>query len=277
MLGAMWAPEGCLLPVPLLALAPPTPPAIPELPSQLGEESLGIQLDQWQKEFIDTRAKRRAIAGARQCGKSMAVAIMAVHRMLTRADCQVIVLAKSERQSGLLVEKCRWILRKLGCEFGRDATNSVSIRLLANGSKMIGLPCSKNTIRGFTADLLILDEAAYVPDTVYMAARPMLASTDGDLVIMSTANEPVGFFWETMTRVVSAAVATVRDWFRMTVRARDVTRFSRDFLEDERRTLGAAVYAREYECVFEDSGTGVFQRSIVEAALTDEVKPLFGT
>jgi len=87
-----------------------------------------------------------------------------------------------------------------------------------------------------------------------MAARPMLASTDGDLVIMSTANEPVGFFWEKMTRVVSAAVATVLDWFRMTVRARDVSRFSRDFLEDERRTLVTAVYAREYECVFEDSG-----------------------
>jgi len=70
------------------------------LPSQLGEELLGIRLDQWQKDFIDTRAKRRAIAGARQCGKSMALAMMAVHRMLTRADSQVIVIAKSERQSG---------------------------------------------------------------------------------------------------------------------------------------------------------------------------------
>jgi len=107
------------------------------LPSQLGEELLGIQLYKWQKEFIDTHAKRGVIAGVRQCGKSMAVAIMAVHRMLTRADCQVIVLAKSERQSALLVEKCRRILRKLGFGSGCDATNSVSVRLLANGSKMI--------------------------------------------------------------------------------------------------------------------------------------------
>jgi hypothetical protein len=74
--------------------------------------------------------------------------------MLTRADSQIIVLAKSERQSAL-----------------------------------------KDTIRGFTADLLFVAEAAYVPDTVYMAARPMLASTDGGLVIVSTANEPMGFLW----------------------------------------------------------------------------------
>ena len=50
-----------------------------------------------------------------------------------------------------------------------------------------------------------------------------------------------------------------------------------DFLEDERRSLGAAVCARECECVFQGAGGGMFPRSIVEAALTDKVKPLFGT
>jgi hypothetical protein len=50
---------------------------------------------------------------------------------------------------------------KLGFEFGRDAPNSESIRLLSNGSKMIGLACSKDTI---------------------MTARLMLASTNGDHV-----------------------------------------------------------------------------------------------
>jgi len=52
-------------------------------------------------------------------------------------------------------------------------------------------------IRGFTADLLVMDEAAFIPfipDLVYAAARPMLAASGGDLVAMSSAHEPVGFF-----------------------------------------------------------------------------------
>jgi hypothetical protein len=43
-----------------------------------------------------------------------------------------------------------------------------------NGSRIIGLPGSEETIRGFSAvSLLLVDEASRVPDDLYMAVRLM--------------------------------------------------------------------------------------------------------
>ena len=116
--------------------------------------------------------------------------------------------------------------------------------------------------------MLVMDEAAYIPDVVYAASRPMLAATQGDLVVMSSAHEPVGFFWDLMTRERPG-------WVRKVVRARDVPRFSAAFLAEERRELGHEVYSREYDCEFGDVGSGIFQRPIVGKALSEDVNPLF--
>jgi hypothetical protein len=228
-----------------------------------------MNLDEWQKQFIDADASRKAIVGARQCGKSTAVAGLAVHRMLTQPESSVVVVSSSDRQSAILVEKCKWMLRKLGFQKLRgDGTNPGSVRL-PNGSTIVGLPCSARTIRGFSANLLVIDEAAYLPDKMYVATRPMLAATGGDLVVMSTAGEPAGFFWEVMTRERGA------NWARTTIRAADVSRFSKEFLAEERRELGEDAYAQEYECQFGDSENGVFVRRTAERALKDDVPPLF--
>ncbi len=242
---------------------------VPAEASKFCSERLGIRLDEWQARFVDAGAKRKVLLGSRQCGKSMAVAALAVHRMLVRTDYQVVVVTASERQSALFLDKCKWMLRKLG-NIGRvsgDGANAHSMRL-ENGSRIVGLPCAAPTIRGFTADLLVMDEAAWTPDVVYAAARPMLAATAGDLVVMSSANEPVGFFFE--------LTQSAEGWLREVVPASDVPRFTPEFLAEERKALGQDNYAREYLCQFSDAGRGIFDRKIVESAMTDEVKPLFG-
>ena len=239
-----------------------------EQASEFCRDRLGLPVDDWQVRFLDATDKRKVLVGARQCGKSTVGAALAVFRMMRKPGFKVIVVSSSERQSRLFVEKCRGYARKLG-ESGRgDGVNKSSV-LLKNGSTIVGLPCTAVTSRGYTADLLFLDEAAGIPDKVYVAVRPMLASTNGELVLSGTASEPIGFFFE-------ATRSTREGWARITVRAWDVKRFSKEFLEEEKYELGAEAFAREYGCEFADSGVGVFDRRIVEAALSDKVKPLFG-
>src|SRR5260221_2798784 len=96
----------------------------------------------------------------------------------------------------------------------------------------------------------------------------MLASTDGELILSGTASEPAGFFYK-------AASDTREGCLRQVVRAWDAGRFSAEFLEEEKRELGADEFAREYGCEFSDSGVGMFDRHLVESAITDKVKPLF--
>ena len=58
-----------------------------------------------------------------------------------------------------------------------------------NGSRIVALPCGRNgrTLRGESADLIIVDEAAFVPEDVILSVMmPMLATTDGTMIMMST-------------------------------------------------------------------------------------------
>ena len=56
---------------------------------------------------------------------------------------------------------------------------------LENGSCIVSLPGKEGTIRGFSGvKLLAIDEAAWVPDDLYLAVRPMLAVSQGRLVAL---------------------------------------------------------------------------------------------
>ena len=71
-----------------------------------------------------------------------------------------------------------------GWGFGRrgDGDNAISL-LLPNGSRIVGLPGTEATVRGFSAvSLMLIDEAARVADEMYKALRPMLAVSGGRFV-----------------------------------------------------------------------------------------------
>ncbi len=77
-----------------------------------------------------------------------------------------------------------------------DGDNAISL-VLPNGTRIVGLPGTEGTVRGFSAvSLLLIDEAARVQDAMYKALRPMLAVGDGDLWLMSTPYGKRGFFYE---------------------------------------------------------------------------------
>ena len=114
---------------------------------------------------------------------------------------------------------------------------------------------------------MLIDEAAVVGDAMYKALRPMLAVGQGDLWLMSTPFGRRGLFWE-------AWAQGGRRWERISVPATECPRIPRDFLEEERATMGDRWYRQEYLCEFEETMSGVFARELVERAITDDVKPL---
>jgi len=92
------------------------------------------------------------------------------------------------------VRKAAGFARRLGMRTKGDGTNEMSLQF-PNGSRIVGLPGSEETIRGFSAvSLLLVDEASRVADELYMAVRPMLAASSGALWLMSTPCGKRGFF-----------------------------------------------------------------------------------
>ena len=177
-----------------------------------------------------------------------------------------MVASPGERQSAEFLRKAREFAARLGLPRRRDRDNKVSVGL-PNGSRIVGLPGTASTVRGYSAvSLLLIDEASGVPDELYKALRPMLAVSNGDLWLMSTPYGKRGFFYECCAHGGA-------DWHRITVPATECSRIQKGFLEEERRELGNAWFRQEYLCEFVDNGCGLFERDMVEAALDDELEP----
>jgi hypothetical protein len=138
-----------------------------------------------------------------------------------------------------------------------------------NGSRIVALPSKEETIRGFSGvALLIVDEAARVPDALYQSVRPMLAVSGGEIVLLSTPFGKRGFFhheWE----------EGGRDWHRTKITADDCPRISKEWLDAERAAIGDWWFRQEYLCEFVESVDSVFLYDDIQRALDAEVQPLF--
>jgi len=223
---------------------------------------LGFAPDDRQAEVLRSTAKRGILNCCRQWGKSTVAGIKAIHRAHTKPGCLVVVASPTERQSGEFLSKVEGMVRGMGERVRGDGKNSLSV-LLENGSRIVGLPGTEGTVRGFSAvSLMVIDEAARVPDEVYKALRPMLAVENGDLWLLSTPAGKSGFFYENWEH-------GGEEWERVTVRATECGRISREFLEDERAQMGNNWFGQEYMCEFVENGRNLFRREVVRGALVD--------
>ncbi len=232
------------------------------------EEWLGFEPDVMQGALLRQDARRLLLNCTRQWGKSTITAAKAVARAQERPGSLTLVVSPSARQSGEFLRKAAAIVRRMGIRPRGDGDNEISL-LLPNGSRLVGLPGTEATVRGFSAvSLMLIDEAARVSDEMYKAVRPMLAVGDGDLWLMSTPFGKRGFFFEEWTK---GGVL----WERVAVPATQCARIMSSFLEEERRSLGDRWFRQEYLCEFLEADDVMFRRAMVERAFSTDIRPLF--
>src|ERR687893_290571 len=130
-------------------------------------EKLGIVPEGWQEDFLRSLADRVLLNCSRQSGKSTMAAIYALHRALYHPGSLVLCLAPALRQSQELFGKVLGFYRSLERPVAPQAERKLSLEL-ENNSRIVTLPGTERTIRGFSgAALLIVDEAAHVDDGLY--------------------------------------------------------------------------------------------------------------
>jgi hypothetical protein len=236
-------------------------------PVRFAREVLNFHPDPVQEQVLDPQNTHGILNCSRQWGKSTLTALKAVHRAYFDCGALVLVVSPSERQSAEFVLKAAQFLRELGLPVKGDGRNKISL-LLPNGSRIIGLPSREMTVRGFSAvSLLIVDEAARVPDMMYDAIRPMLAVSDGDLWLMSTPFGKRGFFYEEWT-------GKDPDWTRITATAEECPRIAQKFLDKERRKVSDAWFRQEYLCEFTLESGALFDEAIIRGCIRKELLPL---
>jgi len=230
-------------------------------------DKLGFVADGKQAAVLRNRSGRGILNCTRQWGKSTTAAAKAVHQAYTVPGSLTLVVSPSARQSGELVRKAEGFVQRLGVRAKGDGHNELSLEL-PNGGRIVGLPGTEGTIRGFSAvSLLLIDEAALVSDDLYTAVRPMVAVSEGSIWLMSTPRGKRGFFYDVWTKGGP-------EWQRIQATAFECPRIPDEFVRKERETMVEQRFRQEYLCEFSDSVSGVFDRDAIERAITTEVEPL---
>jgi hypothetical protein len=228
----------------------------------------GMDPDEWQANVMRSPAQRMLFLASRQSGKSSVAAALALHTALTRPRSPVLLLSPSLRQSSELFRKVLDLFGALGRPMGVVAESALRLEL-SNGSRVLSLPGDEKNVRCFSGvALLVIDEAARVMDSLYVAVRPMLAVSQGRLVALSTPFGKRGFFHDEWHGT--------GEWERVRITAEQCPRISADFLAEERRALGERYFRQEFLTEFSEVIDAVFSYADIQAALSADVKPLFG-
>ncbi len=227
----------------------------------------GLPPDPWQTSVLRTQADRLLMLCSRQCGKSQVAAAVALHTALTLPGSLTLLLSPTLRQSGeLFRDKVMRLYHAAGRPLPADRETALELHL-GNGSRIVSLPGDEGSIRGFSGvALLVIDEAARVPDALYYSVRPMLAVSRGRLICLSSPYGRRGWFYDAWTGP--------NRWERVKVTAEECPRISREFLADERTNLGPRWYSQEYCCTFEATLDQAFPAEAIEAAFVERVEPL---
>ena len=221
--------------------------------------------DKWQEEVLE-HVGNVTLRTGRQVGKSVTIAEKAVRFALQNSGTITLVIAASQRQASLLFEKIHGtLLDRESKDVFREVPTLTKI-LLRNGSKILCLPAGKtgHFIRGFTVDLLIADEASWIPEIVWNSVIPMIAVSRktrgfGWLFLLSTPFGKGGFYYDTFTD------DDFRSWH---VSSEDCSRIPKSLLLKERKRMTKVQYAQEYLGEFMEDWNQFFPSELLKRSMT---------
>jgi hypothetical protein len=203
------------------------------------EQAFGFAAMPHQVVYLE-ETRPTVVRKGRQVGMTAAAAGLAVHTARSKPGSTSVIISPSLRQSSEVTARARLALWEWGEDLVQDST---SLLRTAAGSRIVSLPGSARGIRGYACELVILDEAAWISDETWAAARPLVSATGGRLVAQSTPGLPSGWFYELATK-------TPEGWARIVIRSDEVPTITAAFLASERASMSPELYAQEYEATF---------------------------
>ncbi|MEA1877248.1 MAG: terminase family protein [Bacteroidota bacterium] len=254
-----------------------------------------LTMDPWQDKVMAHHG-HFVLRTGRQVGKSKITSRKGTKLSIEYPKTETLVIAASQRQSSYIFEKMMWIYNKIDelllidakktykkewtiTKGRRDLIGQFNMKygffierptrtkaMLKNGSTIYCLPAGKTGVylRCFTIDFLIGDEAAYIPEPVFVAVKPMLAVSRklrglGWEMYLSTPFGKGGYFYE---------CCHDDDFLQIHVSSEDCERIPRDFLRKERQKLSRIEYAQEYLGEFIDEFNQLFPTQLIKARMT---------
>ena len=122
-------------------------------------------------EFEDKKPPKGIITiWRRQVGKSWSCALAISALMIIEAPCAVGIVAASETESQLLIDKVKWVFDNSQFSKYIEGRPRLDILKLKNGSEVRSHTCSETSIRGPSYDIILIDESALMNEKILFGA-----------------------------------------------------------------------------------------------------------
>lgn len=212
--------------------------------------------------FLLNKHDRTLILKSRQLGITTLTAAYALWLMLFKKDQSILALAPTQEKARNIVDKVRFAYSQLPSwlKIAAVEDNKLSL-ILENGSKIKAASGASESARGYTANVLILDEAAFIENAedLWGSAQQTLA-TGGRAIVLSTPNGIGQWFHQQWVGAESEENNFIPVRLPWNVHP------SRDqkWREDQDKELGKRLAAQECDCNFNSSGDTYFEAEDLE-------------
>lgn len=216
----------------------------------------------YQQRFLKACLESKRVAGkwCRQSGKSTTVSVYCLFRAVT-GKVTIIVVAPTQSQSSELYKKIR-DMAVSNPAINRLITKDTQTEMqFDNGSRIISLPSGPEgkTIRGYTADIAIIEEAGQMKDQIVnTVVVPMLAATNGQIIKIGTPWLR-NHFWKSCNSPKIYKLIEV-SWEE----ALKEGQYSKEFIEEQKEQLTDVEFQTEYAIKFIDDAASFFPISLLK-------------
>jgi len=234
-------------------------------------ELAGRPLTAQQLDALKLETRVTCVTAPRQSGKSRSLAVLALWQAFRRGDTRVLLISAGEEASKRLLGEVRGIVTGSPLLRGSVVDETAGLVTLSNGSEIRSVPASERQVRGWSVDLLLIDEAALVShDLILGAAFPTTAARpDARIVMASSATTATGAFFDHV-QLGRQGAEHVRAFAWALV---DAPWIAPSVIAAARESMTPTRFAAEFEGVFASGADALFPRHLLDRASADYLMP----
>jgi hypothetical protein len=234
-------------------------------------DAVGLPLTSSQVASLGLEQRTTVVVAPRQSGKSRSLVALATWWAFRRPGQRVLVVSAGEEAARRLLAEVRHLVVGSPLLSASVVDETAALVSLSNGSEVRSVPASERQVRGWTTDLLLVDEASLVSDDLLLgAAIPTTAARpDARIVLASSASVASGAFFDAAVRGERGSEHTRT--FRWALR--DARWIAPSVIEAAKESMSPQRFMAEYEGVFASGADSLFSRATLDRATGDFATP----
>jgi hypothetical protein len=199
----------------------------------------------------------------RQAGKTITISAYLLYKALFNRDYTVGILANNATKSREILSRVKMMYEELPwwLKSGVVKWNEGSIEF-SNGSKMFAGPTTAASLRGYSINILYLDEFAFVQNDIqfYTSAYPVISSGNTTKIIITSTPNGMNLFYKLFTDAVNHRNSFAYKLFTW----RDHPKKDEKWKIETIKNTSPKQFAQEHECRFLGSSNTLISGDCLE-------------